>query len=268
MLKFMISVLTMLFLFGLVANAHATVVKAAGATIVQAVIDKLAKPFMEKNPGITIKTAGGGSSVAIVSAAEGAVDIGMPARPLTAEEAKLYPDLKFFVFAKDGAAIVVHPTNMVKGLTGAQIREIFAGKVTDWSQVGGKAGPINLCIREKGSGTRVAFEEALMGKEKLGKAKVGGSTGAIKKMVADDPQAIGYIVIGAVDASVKALELDGKVPTIDNVKAGIYTLTTPFYMITRGEPKGATKTFFDFALGKEGQALVEKEKLVPVGPTK
>lgn len=258
-----------IFLFSLAGISQAQTIKAAGATIVQAEVDKLAKVFMEKNPGIKITTAGGGSTVAITSAGEGAVDIGMPARPLTPAEAKVFPDMKLFTFAKDGAAVVVHPSNPVKGLTTAQLRDIFSGKITDWGAVGGKPGPITVVIRERGSGTRVAFEEAVLGKEKVtGKAKIGSSTGEVRRLIAADPSAIGYVVIGSVDASLKALTLDDKVPTIENVKAGVYTLTVSFYLATSGEPKGAVKSFIDFVLGPEGQALVEKAKLVPVKPTK
>lgn len=257
-----------LFVLGIAGVSQAGTVKAAGATIVQAVVDKLARPFTDKNPGITIKTAGGGSSVAITSAAEGAVEIGMPARPLSSSEAKLYPNAKLFTFAKDGIAIVVHPTNPVKGLTSAQVKDIFSGKITDWGPLGGK-GALTVVIRERGSGTRVAFEEALLGKEKVtGKSKIGGSTGEVRRLIGADPSAIGYVVIGSVDASLKALTLDDKIPTIDNVKAGTYTLTASFYLLTDGEPKGETKTFIDFALSPEGQAIVEREKLVPVRPTK
>lgn len=249
--------------------AYAGTIRFAGATIIQAVIDKFAKPFSEKHPGITIRTAGGGSTTAIVSAAEGAVDIGMPARPLTPTEARMYPKLKLFVFAKDGVAVVVHPSNPVKNLTSAQLKDIFSGKITDWGAVGGKPGSINVVIRERGSGTRVAFEEAILGTEKVtGKARIGGSTGEVRRMVAGDPSAIGYVVIGSVDASLKAVNVDDKVPTIDNVKAGTYTLTASFYLATDGDPKGDVKTFIDWILSPEGQALVEREKLVPVRPTK
>lgn len=267
--KIVILIAAAAFILGVSGISQAGTVKCAGATIVQAVIDKLAKPFTEKNPGITIKTAGGGSSVAIVSGAEGAVEIGLPARPLNSAEARSYPKAKLFVFAKDGVAVVVHPSNPIKGLTSAQLKDIFAGKVTDWGAVGGKAGPLQVVIRERGSGTRVAFEEAILGTEKVtGKAKIGASTGEVRRLIAADPTSIGYVVIGSVDASLKSITVDDKIPTIDNVKAGTYHLTASFFMLTDGDPKGETKTFIDYVLSPEGQALVDKEKLVPVRPTK
>jgi phosphate transport system substrate-binding protein len=264
----MMVLLVALFVLAISGVSQAQTIRAAGATIVQAVVDKLARPFEAKNPGIKITTAGGGSTVAITSAAEGAVEIGMPARRLTSTEARMYPNAKLFVFAKDGVAVVVHPTNPVRNLTTAQLREIFSGKLTDWGPVGGK-GAINVVIRERGSGTRVAFEDAILGKEKVtGRARIGGSTGDVRRMIAADPLAIGYVVIGSVDASLKALNIDDKVPTLDNVKAGTYTLTAPFYLVTDGEPKGPVKAFIDFVMSPEGQAIVEKEKLIPVRPTK
>ncbi len=267
--KVLISFSILGFLFSLAGFAQAQTIKAAGATIVQAEVDKLAKAFSEKNPGITVRTAGGGSTVAITSAGEGAVEIGMPARPLTPAEAKVFPDMKLFTFAKDGAAVVTHPSNPVTGLTSAQLKDIFTGKVTDWKDVGGKPGAITVVIRERGSGTRVAFEEAVLGKDRVtGKSKIGSSTGEVRRMIAGDPAAIGYVVIGSVDKSLKALNLDDKVPTIENVKAGAYTLTVSFYLATSGEPKGAVKSFIDFVMGPEGQTIVERAKLVPVKPTK
>ncbi len=266
--KLVVLVTAALFVFGLSDVSQAATVRAAGATIVQTIVDELAKPFEAKNPGITIETAGGGSSVGIISAAEGVVEIGMSARTLTATEARMNPNVKLFPIAKDGIAIVVHPSNLVMGLTSAQVRDIFAGKITDWGAVGGK-GPLSVVIRESGSGTRVAFEEALMGKEEVtGRARIGRSTGEVRRLVSGDPTAIGYVVIGAVDASLKALALDDKSPTADNVKAGIYPITASFFLVTDGEPEGATKTFIDFILSPEGQAIVARERLVPVRPIK
>ena len=238
-----------------------------GVKGVQDPIDKIARGFTKKNPAIEIKTKEEKGGVAIETIGKGTpgFNFGMITRPLDAKEKAAYPDMKAFLFAKDGVAIVVHPNNPVKGLTSAQIRDIYTGKVTNWAQVGGKKGTITMLFREKGAGQRAAFEEAVMGAEKVAvtKGREIGSMGAMKTEVGLDESAIGYILISAVDKSVKALELDGKAATLDNVKAGAYVVTIPLYLITKGEPKGATKTFIDYLMGPEGQMAVQKEKLAP-----
>jgi len=238
-----------------------------GVKGVQDPIDKMARAFVKKNPTIEVKTKEEKGGVAIETIGKGAAgyNFGMITRPLDAKEKAAYPDVRAFLFAKDGVAIVVHPSNPLKGLTSAQIRDIFSGKVTNWAQVGGKKGPISMLIREKGAGQRAAFEEAVMGAEKVAAAKAReiGSMGAMKTEVGLDESTIGYMLISAVDKSVKALELDGKAATLENVKTGAYVVTIPLYLITKGDPKGATKTFIDYLMSPEGQTAVEKEKLAP-----
>jgi len=242
------------------------VVKGLGVKGVKDVIDKIAKPFMEKNPGIAVETIEetGTAAIKVIGKSEFGFTFGMVTRPLKDEEKKAYPDIKSFIFAKDGVTIVVNPKNPVKGLTATQIRDIYSGKITDWSAVGGK-GKITVLIREEGAGQRAALEKVVMGTEKVAvdKAKVLDKMGAMKEEVAKDSSAIGYILIGAVDGTVKALEIDGKAPTLENLKAGIYPIDIPFFLITLGAPKGATKTFIDFILSPAGQVLVEQQKIAP-----
>jgi phosphate transport system substrate-binding protein len=238
-----------------------------GVKGVKDVVDKIAKPFMEKNAGIAVETIEekGDAAIKVIGKSEFGFTFGMVTRPLKDEEKKAYPDIKAFLFAKDGVAVIVNPANPVKGLTAAQIRDIYAGKITDWSAVGGQKGKITVLIREEGAGQRAALEKVVMGAEKVDakKAKTFDKMGLMKDEVAKDSSSIGYILIGAVDAKVKALELDGKAPTLENLKAGIYPVEIPFYLITRGAAKGATKTFIDFVMSPEGQKLAEKEKVAP-----
>ncbi len=268
-----IAVCLVIAFFTILGTTHLAIgkeaVKGLGVKGVKDVIDKIAKPFMEKNPGISVETIEevGATTIKVIGKSEFGFTFGMITRPLKDEERKAYSDIKPFLFAKDGVTVVVNPKNPVKGLTAAQTRDIYAGKINDWSAVGGK-GKITVLIREEGAGQRAALEHVVMGTEKVAvaKAKVLDKMGAMKEEVAKDSSAIGYILIGAVDDTVKALELDGKAPTLQNLKAGIYPAEIPFFLITRGVPKGATKTFLDFVMGPEGQSLVEKQKLAPAAP--
>jgi phosphate transport system substrate-binding protein len=139
------------------------IITEAGSTTVQPLAEKCAQAFMSKNPDVTITIQGGGSSVGVKSTDEGTVDIGAASRELKDSE----PSLIKHLLAKDGIAIVCHPSNSVTGLTKEQVKEIYAGNITKWSDVGGPDEDIHVVAREEGSGTRAAFEEMVMGEDTL-----------------------------------------------------------------------------------------------------
>jgi len=232
----------------------------AGSTSVQPYAEILAEAFMAKDPEAVIDIQGGGSSAGITATQTHSADIGMSSRSLEEGE----KDLWSVEIAKDGLAIIVNPENPVKNLTSDQIRDIYAAEITDWSQVGGTKAKINIIAREEGSGTRSAFTELLMGeKEITPKAIVQDSNGAVRQLVADDPNAIGFISLGLVSSEVKALNLDGVEATRENIMNNSYKLSRQFLFVTDGEPTGIQKSFIDFTLSSEGQKLLSKEGLIP-----
>ena len=128
-----------------------------------------------------------------------------------------------FPFAIDGVAVAVHPENSVKGLTGEQVMNIYSGKITDWKDLGGEPGTIDVYGREDGSGTRETFTDKLLGKEPLSPSvNVVSSNGAMKTAIAQDKRAIGYVGIGHLDASIAGVALDGALPTQENAASGAY----------------------------------------------
>ncbi|MBA1333711.1 MAG: Phosphate ABC transporter, periplasmic phosphate-binding protein PstS [Firmicutes bacterium] len=231
----------------------------AGSTSVQPLAEQLAQIFMEKNQGVRIDVQGGGSSVGVQSAHEGVADIGTSSRELKNEE-KPY-NLKEFVIAKDGIAVIVNSGNQaVSELTLEQVKKIFTGQVTNWKEVGGADAKITVVNREEGSGTRGAFEEIVLGKDKfVENAIIQPSTGAVKQTVSTDPNAIGYISMGSLDNSVKGVKVEGAEPTSENVVNGSYKISRPFLMLTKEEPQGAVKAFLDFIFSPEGQNIVGQE---------
>lgn len=133
---------------------------------------------------------------------------------------------------------------------------------------------IAVVSREEGSGTRGAFIE-LFGVEEKGAdgtkkdnttkdAEIQKSTGAAMTSVASNPYAIGYISLGSLNDTVKALKIDGAEATVDNIKSGTYKISRPFNIATKGEATGLAKDFIDFILSKEGQDIVEAEKFIKV----
>ncbi len=237
----------------------------AGSTSVQPLAEQLAKAYMEKHPGVTINVAGGGSSVGVKSVAEGTVDIGNCSRELKASEKEKWPELIAHCIARDAIVVVVHPTNEVASLTTEQIRDIYAGEITDWAEVGGNPGAIVVISREEGSGTRKVFEKLIMGDKKITlDAIFHASAGMVRTAVAETPLGIGYISYPYLDPSTKALAIDGVASTLENLKAGRFPLVRPLYMLTRGEPSGLVKDFLDFCLSAEGQKIAEEQGFIPV----
>ena len=239
-----------------------------GSTSVQPMAEELAKAFKANNPNVTIDVQGGGSGVGIKSANDGVVDIGMSSRELKTEE----KGLKEFKIAIDGISIIVNPANGVTNLSLEQIQKIYIGEITDWSQIGGKAGKITVVTREEGSGTRGAFieltkVEVTENDKKVDKttatAITQGSTGAVMTTVASDPNAIGYASFGAAEenTNVKMISVDNVQTTAENIYAGTYKISRPFLMLTKEEPTGIVKEFIDFILSAEGQEVVGKHYL-------
>jgi phosphate transport system substrate-binding protein len=241
----------------------ATTLTVAGSTSVQPFAEKLAETYMAAHPECAINVQGGGSTAGVRAAETGAAQIGMSSRHLKDSEKSLHQ----VTIALDGIAIIVNAGNPVAGLTRAEVAAIFAGETRRWSQVGGPDRPIHFVTREEGSGTRGAFEEMVMGKKEIApRALVQDSNGAVREIVASDPNALGYISLGLVDRRVRAIAVDGVLPTRDTIMAKRYAVVRPFLFLTREAPAGAASAFVDFVCGAEGQRLLGLEGLIPVGP--
>jgi phosphate transport system substrate-binding protein len=216
---------------------------------------------------VKVTIQGGGSGVGIKAANDGTVDIGASSRELTQDD----PALNKILLARDGIAIIVNPANPVNGLTKIQVRDIFAGTITNWNQVGGPDKEIHVAAREEGSGTRTAFQEMVMGKDANGKpvnisnkAILQSSSGAIMQVVKGDTQAISFDSFGYVDSSVKALAIDTIAANAENAKNGTYPVVRPLYFLTKNQPAGLVKVFLDFCQSAEAQAIITKEGYIAV----
>jgi phosphate transport system substrate-binding protein len=180
---------------------------------------------------------------------------------LTASELR---DVRPIQVARDGIALVVHPSNPLGDLSLDAVKGIYAGEIKDWQRLHGPARAITVITREEGSGTRAAFESLVMGKHDISSsALVQDSTGAVRQMVSSDPAAIGYISIGLVDSSVKALRLNGVAATEANIDRGAYPLVRPFLFVVRGEPNAQTQGFIVWVSGPEGRDLARREGMLP-----
>ncbi len=219
---------------------------------------------MDEQATADIQISGGGSGVGVTAVKEGTADIGMLSRELKDSE-KEGGDLKEFVIAKDGIALIAYPSNTVSDLILAQIKDIYQGKITNWKELGGADMKIVLIGRDSASGTRSFFTEYVLDNEEAASTmQEYSSNGAVQQAVAQTPGAIGYVSLEFVDDSVKAFTLSSIAPTVDNVINNTYGLNRPLLMITNGEPTGLAKKFLDFILSDEGQDIIAENGFVPV----
>jgi phosphate transport system substrate-binding protein len=237
-------------------------IEIAGSTSVQPVAEKLAAKYMEEHPNVRVDVMGGGSGLGIRSVSQDIIAIGTSSKALKTSEKD---GLIEYPIGREGIVVAVNLNNPVNSLSKSQLKDIFSGNITNWKEVGGPDAKINLVVREDGSGTRSAFEDLVMNKTKVkSDAIVQTSTESIKVAVKQDPNAIGYISLAHMTPDVKALKIDGVLPSIETIKDSSYKLQRPFLFVTNGEPEGPVKEFIEWCLGPEGQEIVKDEKIVPV----
>lgn len=234
-----------------------------------------AQEFMKAHPDVEVSVTGGGSNTGIAAIVNKGTDIANASRPMKDEEKKAAEEKsvepKEFIVAQDALSIIVNPGNAVKELTLAQLKDIYTGKVTNWKDVGGADQKIVANGRESSSGTFVFFQEHVLNKEPFATAILQSpSTNQIVENVSQDAGGIGYVGLGYVNDKVKAVPVkkDAASPAVHGdaktVLDGSYSLSRALFEYTAGEPTGAAKTWIDWVLGADGQAIVEKLGFVPV----
>jgi phosphate transport system substrate-binding protein len=231
-------------------------IEVGGSTSVTPLMELFAAEYQKLNPHIKVNINGTGSGDGITNAGV-TYQIGMSSRELTpAEQGR---GLKETIVAIDGIAVIMNRNSPITNLTIEQIRNIYTGAVTDWSQVSGgtKQGRIAVVSREEGSGTRGAFEELVGFQGRLvAGANESTSTGAIKAGIAQNTEAIGYISLGSVDDTIKAISVGGVAATNANVVNGTYGIARPFIVLTGNNVHPETTAFINWMLSAEGQRIV------------
>ena len=146
------------------------------------------------------------------------------------------------------------------------MEQIFTGDVTDWSAVGGSGGKISVYTRNTSSGTYSDFKELAMKKRDYagGSQKMAGNE-QIASEVGKNPNGVGYVGMAYIKAGgVKAMPIDGAVPTTKSVQAHTYPYWRPTFYYTNGDPSGLAKDFVDFTVGPGGQRIVAQVGFVPI----
>ena len=246
------------------ADLSGTVVT-LGSTSMEKVMNTLAEQFGNDHSGVTVSVEGGGSGAGIEAAMNGTADIGLSSRALKDEEKS--QGLIETVVALDGIAVIVNSDNAVADLTVEQIAKIFTGEITNWSELGGADSEIACIGRESGSGTRDGFESITKTGDKCVLAQELTSTGAVIESVRNNPNAIGYASLSAVEGQdgVKAITVNGVECSEETVLDGSYEIQRPFVLVTKEgtELSPAAQAFFDWALSADAADLIRSAGAVP-----
>lgn len=244
-----------------------------GSDTMVVLTQRLAEGYMQSHGDSVIEVSGGGSGTGVASLLNGTTEIANMSRPLSERERQQLSEHGFAAVetpvALDALAMYVHESNPVGSLTIAQLRDVFTGRITRWSELGGADVPIVLYSRENNSGTYVYFKERVLdGRDFAVSAQTLPGTSAVINAVSLDPKSIGYGGIGY-GTGVKTLSIpadDGTLvePTMENTTSGRYPLSRSLFMVTRGEPQGVARDFIDWVRGPSGQSLVDQVGFYPL----
>lgn len=256
------------------AKALSGTITAVGSTALQPLVEAAAEQFMEKNPGVQITVQGGGSGQGVTQISQAAVQIGnsdvfAESKLKNAEDLTKIADNKVCIV---GMGPIVNKDVTVDDISLENLKKIFMGEITNWSEVGGADAAITVINRASGSGTRATFEDAVLGDSKVPdsfKPQEQDSSGTAAKMVSSTPGAISYVAFSYYDSSFKALKVDGVSPDEINVEDNSWKIWSYEHMYTAAEPDEATKAFIEYMMGEEVQGgLVEQQGYIPMSGMK
>jgi len=238
-----------------------------GSSTVAPLAGEIARRFESIHPGVRVDVQTGGTSRGINDTRNGTADIGMVSRALKPDET----DLHAFTIALDGISIILHASNQVATLSKQQITDIYTGRITNWKSVDGIDARITVVNKAEGRSTLELFLHYLVLKNSQIKPHViiGDNPQGIKT-VAGNPNAIGYVSIGAAEyeakrgVPIKLLPLDGVDATIVNVRNGTFPLSRPLNLVTSEEPQGLIQRFIEFARSPQVSDLIEAQYFVPI----
>ncbi|THB77588.1 MAG: phosphate ABC transporter substrate-binding protein [Desulfobacteraceae bacterium] len=240
-----------------------------GSTTVLPITQKTAEAFMAANPEVKISISGGGSGNGIKAIIDGTADIGNASRFIKSKEVSLANSKGVYPVphrvALDAIVPVVNQSNKVSGLTMAQLKDIYLGKIKDWKEVGGTPGKIVVISRDSSSGTFGVWKNLVMKKERvIPSALTVPSNGGVVQAVGKTPGAIGYVGLGYLNEEIKPVDVDGVEPTEENTVNGSFPIARGLFMFTKGWPKGDTAAFISFILSRKGQDLVQEAGSIPL----
>ncbi len=249
-------------------NTEARSLKIVGSTTVLPIAKDAAQAWQDEHPNDSISVSGGGSGGGIQALIDGNTDIADASRSIKESEMeaaeKAGVDPVEHSVAKGAVCLVVHPDNPVEDLSIEEARSIFSGEITDWSEMGwDDGGQIQVYNRESGSGTRGTFVDGIMGTEKVtSAASTVKSNGGMRESISGNSHGIGYVGLGYLNQNIKALKLDGVMPSKETAASGEYEVTRTLFMYTDGEATGLEEDFINFV--KNATEIINNNGFIPL----
>ncbi|MDR2503956.1 MAG: phosphate ABC transporter substrate-binding protein [Deltaproteobacteria bacterium] len=241
-----------------------------GSTTVLPVMQKAGEAFMAANPDIKLVISGGGSGNGIKALNEGLCQVAMSSRDIKGSEADQGKAAGVkpvrTAIAVDALLPVLHPDNPVRELSLEQLRGIYAGKIVNWKDVGGRDEKIVVISRDSSSGTFETWAEMIMKGDRVAPAALmQASNGGVVQTVANNRRAIGYIGFGYLNPSLKKIKVEGMEATAQNALSKAWPIARELYIFTNGEPAGAVKRLVDYLLdARKGQKAVAETGFIPL----
>lgn len=241
-----------------------------GSTALQPLATEAAKLFQQQHPQVQVEVTGGGSGHGLDAVTGHQADIGDS--DVYADPA-LYPDPELtdhLVCVIPFTMIVSPEVTNVSSLTKQQIIDIFStGKITNWKDVGGPDLAITPVVRPKSSGTRTTFRKYILGgRDEKGKLLQTDSSQTVRDTVAHTPGATGYLALSVLDASVRAIGIDGQNASPASIEGGKYDYWGYEHMYTIGPGDGALGAFLDFMTTTPIQQLAQQLSYIPIAQMK
>ncbi|MEW8337795.1 MAG: phosphate ABC transporter substrate-binding protein [Candidatus Thiodiazotropha sp.] len=258
----------LLFLVLLSSSAQALELSWVGCGITRnAFMADLAAAYKEKT-GINISIAGGGATKGIRAITGKQADIGGACR-FTLDMSREEAGANMVPVAWDALVVVVHNSNPIESISLQQLRSLYQGKITNWSQLGGKNRPVELLIRKgKISGVGYTLRQHLFEDQDVDfiSKHLFPSSGPLEKAVEQNPNAISVTgVASAHKRDFKILKLEGRDPNFENIRTGNYLLYRPLYLVHSKTAPNSLESdrFIRFALGPKGREIIRNNQVVP-----
>jgi phosphate transport system substrate-binding protein len=233
-----------------------TTLRIASATSLRPMLEDLTQQYRKGNAQIIFDLQFSDSAISQAALLNGETDIAGLSWPSAMTPP---PQIKTFPVARDGLAIVVNPRNRTSNLTLLQLKALYQGEILSWKAFKGQDLEPVLVSREEGSGSRVTFENAVLGEDRVTlSALVMPSSSAVVDYVARHEAAVGYVTMAALTQTVTAVAVEDVLPTQDSVSRGLYPLTRLLALALPADPKPTAQAFTDYVLSPAGQAIVAR----------
>ncbi len=246
--------------------ASQTTVRVTGASTVYPIV-QMAGEALRQQQQLNIEAQAGGSTRGYEDTVAGRNDMG----PWRGSCCRRREHVKAFPIAYDGVGIVVHASNAVTGVTTAQFRQIYRKENRNWASLGGAEGEIVVVTKAEGHATLETFlNHTGLDRSELQVDVVGGDNAQVIRVVANTPDAIGFVSMGEVihaieiGMSLRLIKRDGVEPTLDRVADKSFPMYRTLYLIAKSEPQGGSRILLDYLHSDAGKALIKRGKYVPL----